>query len=205
MFWFDVSLWNTSVGPTEGVTFTTMPSTAAITIQAAVESASSIIWLFLLRVLVDQRFLTLFMVGRSIGFSGGLGACTYLPPSDVALQIIMGFFMLLTTWMPLSKIRFETEDGPWNFGLGTSFARLFTRGVAAFVATAVDKKHNNHGIVVAKMMASLTYQHSIKVVIFVSLGFSFTAYADLMIAMFVAAILGTWIGKRVPIDVPKAI
>lgn len=205
--WFGVSLWNTSVGPTGGITFATMasilPPTAVIPIQATVEAASGIFRVILLRHLVDLRFLFLFMIGGSAGFIIGLGARTYIPPSDALLQIIMGFFILLTTWVPLSKFLVRSDGVPWIVGLATSFASLFIGGVAALIAAALDQKRADHGAVIATMTASLIYQHSIKVLIFGMLGFSFAAYADLMIAMFIAAVIGTWAGKRMLVNVPQ--
>lgn len=207
--WFGVALWNTSVGPTGGVTFATMasilPPTAVIPIQAVVESASSVFRVILLRDFVDLRFLFLFMIGGSVGFLVGLGARTFMPPSDAILQIIMGSFILLTTWVPISKLNLKSEGIPWIVGLATSFASLFIGGVAALIAAAIDQKHRDHGEVIATMTASLIYQHSIKVIIFGMLGFSFAAYADLMIAMFIAAIAGTWLGKRILVNVPQHI
>jgi uncharacterized membrane protein YfcA len=207
--WFGVSLWNTSIGPTGGITFASMasvlPPTAVIPIQAVVESASSIFRVFLLRDLVDLRFLVLFMIGGTVGFGIGLAARVLMPPSDALLQIIMGTFILVTTWVPLSKLRFKSEGIPWMVGLGTSFASLFIGGVAALIAVAIDQKDADHGKVIATMTASLIYQHSVKVVIFGLLGFSFAAYADLMIAMFLAAIAGTWVGKKILVSVRQDI
>ena len=205
--WFGVSLWNTSVGPTGGITFASMasvlPPTAVIPIQAVVESASSVFRVMLLRNLVDWRFLLLFMIGGGAGFAIGLAARAFAPPSDAVLRVIMGAFILITTWIPLSKLRFKSEGVPWMVGLATSFASLFIGGVAALIAAAIDQKHTDHGKVIATMTASLIYQHAIKVLIFGLLGFSFATYADLMVAMFVAAIAGTWLGKKLLINVPQ--
>ena len=207
--WFGVSLWNTSVGPTGGITFATMasilPPTAVIPLQAVVESASSVFRVYLLRDLVNLRFLMLFMIGGSAGFLIGLVARTYMPPSDALLQIIMGAFILLTTWVPLSKLHLKGKGVPWIVGLATSFASLFIGGVAALIAAAINQKSSEHGEVIATMTASLIYQHTIKVLIFGLLGFSFAAYTELMIAMFLAAIAGTWVGKRILINVPQEI
>lgn len=205
--WFGVSLWNTSVGPTGGITFATMasvlPPMAVIPIQAVVESASSVFRVFLLRDLVDLRFLALFVIGGSIGFALGLATRALLPLSDALLQIIMGTFILLTTWVPLSKFRLESKSVPSIIGLLTSFASLFIGGVAALIAAAISQTSTQHGQVIATMTASLIFQHSIKVLIFGILGFSFAAYADLMVAMFAAAIAGTWVGKRILVNVPQ--
>lgn len=209
LVWFSVSLWNTSVGPTGGVTFATMasvlPPTAVIPIQAVVEASSSLFRVWLLRDLVDVRFLVPFVIGGALGFGFGLVARFVTPPSDDLLRIFMGSFILITAWAPVAKLRTGSDWLPWLVGLVTSFVSLFVGGVAALIAAAVDQKHADHGKVIATMTASLIYQHGVKIVIFGLLGFSFGAFAELMVAMFLAAIAGTWVGKRVLIGVPQSV
>ena len=207
--WFFVSLWNTSVGPTGGITFATMasvlPPTAVIPLQALVEASSSVFRVFILRHLVDLRFLATFVVSGAIGFAVGLAARTYFPPSDHMLQVIMGSFILITAWFPLSKLQLSGRGINWFVGTTTSFVSLFVGGVAALIATALHQKHDDHGKVIATMTASLIYQHSVKILIFGLLGFSFAAYAKLIIAMFIAALTGTIVGRHLLVNVPQQI
>lgn len=209
LVWFAVSLWNTSVGPTGGVTFATMasvlPPTAVIPIQAVVESTSSVFRAVLLRQFIDTGFLLAFVVGGAAGFVIGLIFRFYTPPSDDVLRIIMGTAIIVTTWAPLSKIRMDHKNFPALVGMVTSFVSLFVGGVAALTAAALDHKHDDHRHVIATMTASLIFQHSVKVVIFGVLGFAFAAHAKLMVAMFLAATAGTWVGKRVLMNVPQHI
>ena len=205
--WFSVALWNTSVGPTGGITFATMasvlPPSVVIPVQALVEASSSVFRLWLLRLFVDWRFLLSFVVGGAVGFALGLAVRVVTQPSEDALRIVMGIFILLTTWIPLAHFIANPQGFPWLIGSVTSLTSLFTGGVATLIAAALDKKHDDHRKVIATMTASLIYQHAIKVVIFGMLGFSFATYAPLMAAMFAAAVAGTWIGKRLLINVPQ--
>ncbi len=205
--WFGVSLWNTSVGPTGGITFATMaailPPTAVIPLQAMVEAASSVFRVAILRRMVDLKFLTTFIISGAIGFFVGLLARSYLPPSDELLKVIMGGFILITTWIPLSSLQVQGPKFSWFVGVSTSFMSLFVGGVAALIAAALHQKHEDHGKVIATMTASLLYQHSVKILIFGLLGFSFAAYAELIVAMFLAAVAGTFIGRHILVNAPQ--
>ena len=205
--WFGVSLWNTSIGPTGGITFATMatilPPTAVIPLQAIVEAASSVFRIMILRRFVDLKFLAVFIVSGALGFIIGLAARSYFPPSDRLLQVIMGSFILITAWFPLSRIKLKSPSFPWIVGASTSFMSLFVGGVAALIATALDQKHNDHRTVIATMTASLLFQHSIKILIFGLLGFSFAAYGELIVAMFLAAVAGTFLGRHILVNVPQ--
>lgn len=207
--WFFVSLWNTSVGPTGGITFATMasilPPSAVIPIQALVEATSSLYRLWLLRLHVDWRFLVLFVIGGSLGFALGIGARFVAEPSDDLLRVIMGCFILAATWLPIGKVIAHQQSFPWLVGLSTSFVSLFVGGVAALIAAAIDQKHEDHRRVVATMTGSLIYQHGVKVVLFGLFGFAFAAYAHLMVAMLIAAVAGTWIGKHLLFTLPQTI
>lgn len=208
--WFSVALWNTSVGPTGGITFATMasvlPPNAAIPIQAMVEGISSVLRLWLLRIHIDWHFLRSFILGGILGFALGAVVRVVTNPSDDFLLVIMGVLILATSWLPLGAALANHSGFPWFIGMFSSLISLFSGGGAALIAASVDKKHDDHRITIATMTASLIFQHMVRVAIFgLFLGFSFGKYAVLMVLMTVAALIGTWVGKRFLINVPQRI
>lgn len=205
--WFLMAMWNTSVGPTGGVNFATMasilPPNAVIPIQAVVEASSGVYRLWLLRSFVDLTFLSGFIGGGVIGFLIGIGLRFVAEPSDAALQIIMGGFILLTAWLPLAQVIAKRRSFPFGVGLATSMIGLFVGGVAALISAAAEQRDSNHRQVIATMTGGLLFHHGVKAALFGFFGFSFAGYAPLIAALLVAAFVGTWLGRRLLFDVPQ--
>ena len=49
----------------------------------------------------------------------------------------------------------------------------------------------------------MTFQHGIKIITFLFLGFSFFSYLSLILAMIIFGIIGTWVGKKILVSMPE--
>jgi len=207
--WFLVALWNTSIGPTGGINFATMasilPPGAVIPVQALVEVASHLYRLWLLWLFIDWTFLFSFAAGGALGFALGVGLRFIATPPDGVLQIVMGSFILITAWLPLTKAGSDKRSFPLGVGLITSIVGLFTGGVAALLAAAAEQKDNDHQKVIATMTGGMLFHYGVKAALFGFFGFSFVGYAPLIAALLVAGFVGTWIGHRLLFNVPQHI
>lgn len=206
---FLMSFWNTSVGPTGGVNFAAMasilPPAAVLPVQAVVEAVSNIYRLWLLRFFIDWSFLLGFFGGGAVGFIIGIMLRFVAEPSDQLLQIVMGSFILITAWLPLTRLVASQKSFSWGAGLITSLLGLFVGGVAALIAAAAERNDDDHRQVIATMTGGLLFHHSIKASLFGFFGFSFIAYAPLIAAMLVAGFVGTWIGRHLLFNLPPGI
>ena len=206
---FLVAIWNTTVGPSGALTFATMatvlPPAAVIPIHAVTEAASSAIRLLALRRFVDWSVVLPFVIGGLVGFGIGMPLLAVMVSSEDWLLIILGIFILMVTWMPITG--FGRKQGPMvtTYGAVSSFLTLFVGATGALVSATVGRCHHDHRRVIGTSSGCMLYQHALKIPIFGFLGFSFGAYAPLMLSLIAATVIGTTIGKRLLIAIPSDI
>lgn len=206
---FFVAIWNTSVGPSGGVTFATMatllPPVAVVPIQAVAETTANIICILALRKFIDWRFVAAFATGGLVGFSVGIPFVDLSATPHHSLQILLGVFILITTWIPIA--RFSPENGIYA-GLGgtfTAFLNLFVGGTAALVAATIGRRHQDHRPVIGTTAGCMLYLHATKIPIFGVLGFSFGAYTNLLVFLVAASTFGSYLGRHVLINAPQSV
>ena len=205
---FLVAVWNTSVGPTGNINFAAMaailPPFAVIPIHAIVESVSGISRAVALRKFVSWRFVVPFVVGGSIGCIAGLPLLDSHLIAEETLQIILGSTMLVITWIPLHRL---TTSGGSSIGVtggfGTTFLTLFIGATGPLVSVLVHQRCPDQREMVGTWSTCMVFQHAVKILVFGLLGFSFLLYFDLLVALLVATILGTWIGQKALISIPQ--
>lgn len=203
---FLISIWNTSVGPSGAVTFVTMasllPPAAVVPIHAVTEAAANVIRTVILRDVVDWRFVLPFALGGLIGFAAGMPLLSVITTSEALLQVVLGTFILVATWVPLARLGPEKGVFAAAGGAASSFLTLFVGATASLVAAAIGQRHHDHRKVIGTSAGCMLYQHAFKIPIFGVLGFSFGAYADLLLFLVTATTIGTWIGRKLLINVP---
>lgn len=207
---FFVAIWNTSVGPSGAVTFASMatilPPFAVVPIHAVVESTSAIARTAILRKYVNWQFVMFFAAGGLAGFLAGIPAFSLALISEDSLRVILGCTILVVVWAPLSL--FVTHQGvSWSFfgGLVTSFLTLFIGATSPLVTAIVHQRNPDHREMLGTSAACMAFQHGGKILIFGLIGFSFSRYGPLIILLLLASVLGTWIGRRVLINVSQDI
>lgn len=210
---FLISIWNTSVGPSGAVTFATMatllPPPVVVPIHAVTEAAANVVRTYILRQYVDWRFVLPFAAGGLLGFGLGMPLVRLVSSSHDILQIILGSFILIATWVPLARLGPEKGFFAAAGGLVTSFLTLFVGATTPLVAATIGQRHKDHKKVIGTSAGCMLYQHFLKIPIFGVLGFSFGAYANLLLALVLATTIGTWIGRqlliKIPLDIIKPI
>ena len=135
-----------------------------------------------------------FAIGAAIGAAAG--AKIFVSLSPTWLQLILGGFILLVTWLP-SLGRIGAVRGRFAFlGFGATFLGVFVSAtgtlIAPFVASAADDRRV-HAATLGALMAMV---HVLKLVAFAFIGFTIAQFAPLMAAMIAAGALGNWLGER---------
>ena len=206
---FLISIWNTSVGPSGAITFaamaTLLPPAAVVPIHAVTETAANVTRTAILRDVVDWRFVLPFAIGGLLGFAAGVPLLGAITSSEALLQVILGTFILIVTWIPLSRLSQEKGFFAAAGGAISSFLTLFVGATGSLVAAAIGQRHDDHRRVIGTFAGCMLYQHFLKIPIFGVLGFSFGAYAHLLLFLVAAAAIGTWIGRQLLIGVPLKI
>lgn len=206
---FSVAIWNTSVGPSGAVTFATMatvlPPTVVVPVHAIVETGAGLSRTLLLRQFVDWQAVVPFIAGGVIGIAVAASVLDQDVLSHQALQVLLGLNILLIAWIPLPKLGARLRSIAALNGLGTSFLTLFVGATSPLVTALISKSYQDHRKVLGTSAACMLFQHGIKIPIFGLIGFSFFAFAKLIILLIAATTLGTWIGRQVLVKVPQRI
>lgn len=133
-----------------------------------------------------------FALGSLIGAVFGGRIVVSLP--DGWILIGVGAFILWNiVWHPpqwLSKAPFAT-------GVFSSFLTMFFGATGSFVVNFSRSLKLPKERYVATHAVLMTLQHSLKILVFVALGFAFQDWAVLIIGMILTGVFGTYIGKRV--------
>lgn len=204
---FLVAIWNTSVGPTGAITFATMatllPPAAVIPLHAIVEAGANLSRAWLLRQFVDWQFALPFIGGGLIGIVVAAPILSQAFISQEILQVFLGINLLLITWMTLPSYGLSKRLFSVIVGLITSFLTLFVGATSPLVSTLISQRDQDHRRMLGTSAACMLFQHGVKIPIFGLLGFSITAHAKLVLFLLLAIILGTWLGRKVLLNLPQ--
>lgn len=148
----------------------------------------------LLRQHIDRRILLPFVLGSVLGVAVGARLFVALPTP--VLQIILGLFVLASTWLPKLKASRIPDRGFAIVGIVGSFCTMFVGATGPFVASFITPDRLERHAVVATHAACMTVQHTLKVVAFGFLGFAFLPWVPLLAAMIGAGFVGTMLGRR---------
>ena len=132
-----------------------------------------------------------FALGSVIGAGVGGSLAVSLPPAWV--QIGVGSFVI---WSVLGRPPKGVRDWPLAVGVVSSFLTMFFGATGLFVAIFTKSQKLPRHDHVATQAALMTVQHGIKTMVFGLLGFAFSAWWGVVIAMIAAGFLGTLAGKR---------
>ncbi len=142
-----------------------------------------------------------FTIGAVTGAIAGAKIFVLLPMGW--LQLILGFFILLVTWMPkLGRI-----SGVNKRFVGVGFAATFfgvfvsVTGtlIAPFIAAASPTRHNH----AATMGILMSITHTLKLLAFTFVGLTIGAYLPLMVGMIATGAVGNWLGERALLKMPE--
>ena len=114
-------------------------------------------------------------------------------------KLIIGLFVLFTTWVPISKLIpiFKVNRTKKFFVLGTfvTSLSLFIGSVGPILSPFfLNEKLNRNQIVATKAFSQLI-THILKIITFMWIGFSLTEHARILSMMIPGVIVGTYIGK----------
>lgn len=142
-----------------------------------------------------------FMLGATIGAIAGAKIFVSLPMGW--LQLILGCFILLVTWMPkLGRIggvraRFV------GVGFAATFLGVFVSAtgtlIAPFIAAASPTRHNH----AATLGILMSFTHTLKLAAFIFVGIAIGAYMPLIVGMIMTGAVGNWIGEAALLKVPE--
>lgn len=170
-----------------------LPPLAIIPTHAVVQVGSNFFRALMMWRNILFTWMPAFVIGTVIGAVAGGHVVFALP--KYALQAIIGIFVLYAVWGP--QVR-ATQPSHLTFGIVgalASFATMFAGATGPLIAPFVKASAGDRMGVVATHAAFMSWQHGVKILTFGFLGFQFAPYIELLVAMILFGIVGTWSGR----------
>jgi uncharacterized membrane protein YfcA len=178
------------------------PPVVVVPVHGCIQLGSNASRALIQREHIQWKFILWLGLGAVLGAVLG-GKFAYLLPEKWC-AIAIGFFVLITTWLPQPKL--IAGSPPLQLAGGTLVSALgMVVGaagplIAAFVRGIPDRRQlvATHAVLVAA-------QHFFKLVVFVAMGFAFGQYLLLILMMVAAGFAGTAAGSRLLTRVPEKV
>ena len=177
------------------------PPAVLIPVHTVVMLGDNISRVAIMRRHVLRAALLPFLIGAALGAVSGARIFVALP--EVTLQVILGLFIILFTWMP--KIaRAGSMGGRFGLiGFTATFVGIFVSATGALVAPFVAAACPDRRQLIATFSSVMGLLHTCKLVAFGLLGLALAPYLPLMAAMVATATLGNLVGSRVLNRIPE--
>lgn len=173
-----------------------MPAAAIVPVHGAVQWGSNAGRAFIMRPHIDWKLVLYFIAGALVGAFVGGQIVISLPVA--AIQFILGAFILYSTWGPkifASKKKADEKSLLWC-GVFSTLLTMFVGATGPFVSVVIKRMELGKFRQVANMSICLVVQHSMKVVVFALLGFSFAPYIGFILLLVAFGFVGTLVGRQ---------
>ena len=172
-----------------------VPVAALIPVHGMVQFGSNANRALLTRDHIDVPWVKLFFYGSIVGALIASLIVVQLPL--VAIQLSVGLFILWMIWGPKPKQAVMSSRKIVIAGGLTTLISMFVGATGPLVGGLIYRAGGEKLAKVATMAAALTVQHILKALVFTLVGFAFTEWLPLIIAMIASGAIGTWIGLHV--------
>jgi len=144
-----------------------------------------------------------FVLGAAVGVTAGALVAVRLPRE--ALLILVGVFVLATTWMPALG-RYRVPDRGFTVvGAATAFLTMFAGATGPFLAPFLaPERLGDRYATIGTFAACMTMKHGLKVAAFAAVGFAYLPWLPLVALMIASGFLGTLAGRQVVARLPEA-
>lgn len=171
-----------------------VPAAAVVPVHGVTQLVSNATRAWFGRKALDWRYVGQFLVGSLVGLAVFGVLIRYVELTLIPLFI--GVYILLITWSSaFNRLIRRFESFFWVGFLQT--------GLGVFVGTpgplniaVLNKHYDNNHVVVTTGALMMTVVHSAKLLVYLSLGFAFTEYWQLLVMMVIMATVGSWLGTR---------
>ncbi|HBQ21851.1 MAG: hypothetical protein A2Z91_05620 [Deltaproteobacteria bacterium GWA2_38_16] len=144
---------------------------------------------------IRRDILVLFVLGAIVGALAGSQVIVTLPEN--LYRIILGCFILILTWMPKLESAPKIPAKFFFVGMVMSFLALFVGATGPLQAPFYLREGLRKEALIATKAACQTFQHFLKIVTFMALGFVMTPYLLLIGGMLLASFIGSLCGKLI--------
>jgi uncharacterized membrane protein YfcA len=190
-----------------GITFITVlasvaPASAVIPIHGFVQLGSNFGRATVQRAYINWPITTYFILGSIIGVAIGGNLALQMPEN--LLKILLAIFILYSIWGPL---RFSIKKVSAKIlavsGLISAFLTMFIGATGPFVISVLAPALKDRRALFGTHAVCMVIQHSLKILVFGFLGFSYVAWLPLLFAMIISGYFGTLLGSHITNWLPE--
>ncbi|TPV58502.1 sulfite exporter TauE/SafE family protein [Aestuariibacter sp. GS-14] len=180
----------------------TMPIAALIPVHGLVQLGANASRAVMTFKHLDRTMFRYFALGTVLGAAVASLVVVQLPLT--LIQLAIAVFLLLMVWGIKPKTRETSPRGSVVAGALTTFLSMFVGASGPMVASVVFRNGYNKLTHTATFATCMTFQHSLKAIVFTFVGFAFWQWLPLVLAMIASGAIGTWLGlkllNRIPAD-----
>jgi len=178
-----------------------LPAAAILPVHAATQLASN-----LSRAAFGWRHLALgilpaFCAGALAG--AWLGAEVYRALDLHWLPAVIGVLILVITWVPLPQVRGEGHLSLLLLGFYQTGLGMLAGATGPLGAAVLARRNSARDWLVVNTALYMSVNHALRLAAFVLVGFSFSAWWELVAGMIVAVVAGSWVGTRLRSYLPQ--
>ncbi|WPZ34343.1 sulfite exporter TauE/SafE family protein [Thalassobaculum sp. OXR-137] len=180
-----------------------VPPAALIPVHGLVQLGSNSGRALLFHRFIRRPIVLWFLLGAIVGVTIGAQVAVRLPRE--VLLVVVGGFVLVTTWMP-SLGRYKIPDRGFTIiGAVTAFITMFAGATGPFLAPFLSPERlGDRHATIGTFAACMTLKHGLKVTAFAALGFAYVPWLPLIGLMIVSGFLGTMAGRQIVNRMPEA-
>jgi len=178
-----------------------MPVAAIVPVHGVVQATNNTSRAFLLRKDLVVPIFIWFSVGGLLGILIASQIVVVLPLD--LLQIIMGLFILYSVWAPKLKNFNHGKRSLFLGGIISSAASMFIGASGPITMAFLPRSTLTRQQLVATHAAIMVLQHGLKILALAMLGFIYTPWIGLLVAMLVSGFLGALAGRAILWRIPE--
>lgn len=150
---------------------------------------------------IDAGIVPAFVVGALAGAL--LGAGLYRGLDTEWLPAVIGLLILVFTWVPLPRVRGGGQLALVLLGFYQTGLGMIAGATGPVGAAVLLRRNEERDWLVVNTALYMALNHVIRVVAFAIIGFSFGRWWQLLVAMIIAVVCGSWAGTRLRAKVPQ--
>lgn len=177
-----------------------LPVLAIVPVHGATQLASNASRAWFGKADLDYTYLKPFLIGACIGIAVFGVTVRYLNLELIPLFI--GIYILLLQWSDKVNQWLRSLENFYLVGFIQMGLGLFVGTPGPLAIALLQKKYTDNNAVVSIGALMMVIMHGAKLPVYFSLGFDFGKYWQLILAMIVMAIFGSYIGTRIRHKIP---
>jgi uncharacterized membrane protein YfcA len=150
---------------------------------------------------IDPTIIPAIAVGAVVG--AWLGAEVYQSLDLHWLPAVIGLLILFFTWVHIPGVRGSGQLSLVLLGFYQTGLGMLAGATGPVGAAVLLQRNTGRDWLVVNTAVYMTLNHALRVLAFVVIGFSFAHWWQLLGAMIVAGICGSWVGTRLRGHIPQ--